>query len=244
MQRSALSLILLSLFACKPTPPEHRYHYRENYCLVDSASAGPLTPFEYDGEAHYPIYYVGPVQEHVPIHQRLAGKGPRPRPTHPIKWEPDSCSLSIFVDTFSTQFEQHHYQRDTAYYFSYLDSISRHPAFSVVLRNLSDSTLVLGNSDLLQYVVLEVKRSNDEWFSLEKTVKHSYDQGSWASFVYLNPGDVLVAKFPRYAPGEVRQCRLAWRLINGMKIYSNPFHAPVSDMMLHFIDLMEDNCEP
>src|SRR5690606_26798736 len=150
-------------------------------------------------------------KERIPMHRRLPLHGPRHYATHPLKWETDSSALTITVDSFTTQFEQHHQRRDTAFPFSFIDSVSYHPANTVILRNRSDSTLVVGDRDFLQYIALEVKKENGEWVCLEKSAQNAYDPVGWVSFIYLNPGEILVAKFPRYAPGEVRQCRLAWR---------------------------------
>lgn len=232
MQYVSLFLCVFILSSCHQPGYQIRTYHHSGYTLTDTLFPSEKYFYVFDGEAQYPIYYIGPAKGNISITQKIERHTPRDTATRLISRTFDSTSLSVeVIDSISTFIQTEFSHFDTSANKYERDSVVTHPAFMLVLKNHSDSTLWLGDKNFLQFIRLEVQNDCDQWIPVELPSGNSYGPDSWLSYIYLLPEHMLIAKFPEYERNYSHNCRLAWTTQRGSMIYSNEFWTPVSNVI-------------
>ncbi len=217
--------------------PEIREYKLDGYTLRDTILPGTVRFIPYDAFARYGICYIGGMQDMISTGRPIGHFGNIPVPEGKCTRKFDSHYITIEVDTSATQLQFDHYKYDTITQSRTVDSTSLFAAMRVTVKNISDSLLYLGNSNTLEYMFLEIRNGGNEWIALENP---SWRYAGCATGVrdnYLRPGDIVIAKFPRYEGEYTAKYRLVWQRPGGAKIVSNEFVAPSNELISNIVDL-------
>lgn len=237
MQRFLPYLLLFLLLSCQPPAFEIRTYHLNGYTLSDTLLAGPVRYRPYEADAGYYICYVGPATGNIATGRPLRRISTPDSTTGHLARKMDSNYMSLRVDTAATQLQFDHYNYDTLTNTRIVDSTSVYHAMRVTLQNNSDSLLFPGTGNFLKYMFLEMQNGKRDWIRIESpSCRNSYFSCG-APYNYLKPGEILIAKFPKYEGAYNANYRLVWQKPNAPRIISNEFVAPVNDLMLHVMEL-------
>ena len=237
MRYVSLLLCTIGLISCHQPGYQIRTYHENGYTLADTLLHGNVRSIPFDAYARYAICYIGPDSGRIATGKPLPRSGRTPDPGGYLARKFDSNYMTIHVDTSHTQLQFEHSHFDTANNRRIVDSVSFFNAMRITLKNVSDSLLYLGNFNTLGFAYLEMQNGKKDWIRIE-------NPSSWYSYCstgaranYLRPGEILIAKFPRYEGEFTANFRVVWEKYNRQKICSNEFVAPVSDLMLNIVDL-------
>ena len=100
------------------------------------------------------------------------------------------------------------------------DSISTYLSYPIFIRNLSDSVLFIGNYNSIENLVRQAQNQNNVWVDIEDPIDYQCSTGQGS--IYLDTGEILIAKLNRYNADFKTNCRLKYQK-KGKTIYSNTF---------------------
>ncbi|MFY7936746.1 MAG: hypothetical protein ACOVOQ_05180 [Flavobacterium sp.] len=221
-----LLFILLGFLSCNGEETSPNIQTNGTLTLIDSSAltTNSVTYQPTDIQAYYPIFFIGkpsdtiilgkePISTHLLNHKRLIGK--------PCNYYPDSNDMSIEVDTsfkLSNKVFYKHYSESNQTLLT--DSILSYLSYPIFIRNLSDSVLFIGNFNCIENLVRQAQNRNNVWVDIEVPIDYQCSTGQGS--IYLESGEILIAKLNRYNADFKTNCRLKYQK-KGKIIYSNTF---------------------
>lgn len=221
-----LLFVLLALLSCNSDETIPNIQTNGTFTLIDSNAwtNNSLTYHPIDRQAYYPIFFIGktsdttilskePISTHLLNQKRLIGK--------PCSYYPDSNNMSIDVDTsfnlINKVFYKHYSESNQTLL---TDSISTYLSYPIFIRNLSDSVLFIGNYNSIENLVRQAQNQHNVWVDIEDPIDYQCSTGQGS--IYLDTGEILIAKLNRYNADFKTNCRLKYQK-KGKTIYSNTF---------------------
>lgn len=211
MLRVLFSLLCLTLLSCRQPNADVRTYNLDGYILSDTVLHGREAFIPFTANANYFICYIGPAAGHIGLGRPLRRYAIRDTMPEPVLFAFDGNKLTLQVDTAYTQIQIDHYHYDSINARPIMDAITMHPAMRLTLKNTSDTILYLGKHNFLKYTWLEIQNGKQEWIRVEKPSDWNSYCSSGAPSNFLRPGDILIAKFPRYEGEYTANCRLVWQ---------------------------------
>jgi hypothetical protein len=218
--------ILLGCLSCNSEESSPNIQTNGSFTLIDSSAltTNSVTYQPTDRQAYFPIFFIGktsdtiilgkePISTHQLHHNNLFGK--------PCKYYPDSSDMSIEVDTsfkLSNKVFYKHYSESNQTLLT--DSIFSYVSYPIFIRNLSDSVLFIGNFNCIENLVRQAQNCNNVWVDIEVPIDYQCSTGQGS--IYLDSGELLIAKLNRYNADFKTNCKLKYQK-KGKITYSNTF---------------------
>lgn len=175
-----------------------------------------------NSDGFYPIHYIGQYSDTIILRQRRI-----PRYGHGEEYfgdyvpVPDSNKIAIVVDTAFDLSYTHYYENYLAESDKpVIDSAVDYKAYPVIVRNLTDSLLYIGDCWDWTNIVRQVKNSEGRWIDIE--IPFKYVCGTGCRPIVLEENQIMIAKLMRYKGNYKIECRLKLKLWNN-EVYSNIF---------------------
>lgn len=230
MRTSNLILLLTVFAACLRVDTSVSLHRLGNQVIVDSG-AFPVKFLSYEEKSSYPIYYVGPEQDTIDIHQACEAIQPDwSVPSElPYSRTYSDRTLELFVDTTLRTCA-------TVRYLSTDPSVARdssihYSSFLFRMRNTSDSAILLGWSYYLYFLHREAKAKNGAWVKIDSKLSEIGLCLTNEPCLLLKKREMLFAKVKRYQGTYVTDFRLVFG--NGDDIvYSNTWRDSIDERTL------------
>lgn len=217
MRSLYLILPVILLMACQRVTRTSHFYQGKGFVLSDTIYSGAAGYAAYDGWAAYPVYYKGKMQDTVGIASMFRYRRDKREafPETTRRWA--SADLELFVDTsVKIQIGMVCYKDDE---WTEVDSVVNIHAYLLTVRNHSDSIISLGDVHYLRYVHREVKNHRGEWIRIEQRMAAGCIPHS---DIYLNPGDIAIAKVRRFKGTAEAPCRIVLSFFEN-RVYSNVF---------------------
>jgi hypothetical protein len=177
----------------------------------------------------YPIYYIGPKTDTVGL-----GRKPvqgmwvydwRDTCAYCAKWYTDT---TITIRVYTTPKTAHTicYEQypNTDWPVRTIDSVVSYLAYLVVIENISDSLIFIGESHFLLPNILQAKDDNGVWKDVERPIPIMCGAGLRRN--YLEGGEILVAKMLKHTGNYKATCRLKFGRTSRI-VYSNQFECVI-----------------
>jgi hypothetical protein len=217
-----LLTVIVGCLSCRKPLNAQRYG---QITLIDSTSLDTtLSPTKRNPRldyGYYPFYYIGPIEDTIRLKVAINSQGYAEKIPERVLRKLDQVTITVDTLIKLTQVEIFHGYLENGR--RQLDSIVKSPAYAIVLKNNSDSTLYLGKFNYLRGMLMQYQNELGEWKDAEKAA-FTYDACfTGAINILVRPKQILVAKLTRYDGDFSALCRL--KLMNFDQIcYSNTFH--------------------
>ncbi len=219
-----LGVLILFLPNCKQKKITLNIQTNGQLTLIDSSeiTENLVSYSVMQNDGIYPIHYIGENSDTINLRKREIprfGYGEKEYGNH-IRI-PDSSRMTIFVDTLfdltnTAYYEHYHLDSEKVV----TDSIVNYKAYPVLIRNISDSLLYVGDCWDRINVVRQVKTKKGYWRDIEIPARYWCATGCRP--IIMEPNQILISKMMRFRGDSKVECRLkytAWKYT----IYSNTF---------------------
>ena len=223
-----LFLITLSCLSCQKPLNIQRH---QQTVIIDSVSLDTtlIPKKKATGVGYYPVYYIGPLQDTIRLGKQL--------PSHEVTEKfPDIVlrylnQVTLTVDTSIKLTNLTFYESFSDSNIKHLDSITKEPAFAIILKNQSDSTLLIGQFNNLEKVVMQYQSKSGKWIDIEMPMSSIDGCRTFAKTMFLEPKQVLVAKLIRRKDDFDALCRLKLKNFD-QTCYSNTFRFKIDQSQI------------
>ncbi len=218
-------VIILFLFNCKHKEIPLNIQTNGQLTLIDSSelTENLITYLAAQNQGYYPIHYKGQSSDTIRLRKRRIPRYGYADKDYGDRFRSaDSSRMTILVDTL---FDLTH----TAYYEHYpmdsykiiTDSVVNYKAYPVLVKNISDSLLFVGDCYEWDNIVRQVKTKKGIWKDIE--VPGRFWCGMGCKSIVLEPNQIMIAKLLRYKGDTIVECRLKYTVWKNT-IYSNMFY--------------------
>lgn len=225
-------LLLISLLSCTTKQPKVHHYTTGNYILADTLYADTSRWRISDNPMDYPIYYLGPRKDTLPIGRKYwvgrTSKTIWPDSFHVSRYY-SNRNLCIAVDTSTrTDNPVEYFAEDGSWDH---DAAQHYQAYIVTIRNISDSIMQMGRTFAMFYMHLECKDKRGRWIPIQKNLDSYGLCLTGQPYLYLKPGEIIITKLSRLQGSFLTECRLAFGYEEQL-VYSNVFTAPINELLL------------
>jgi hypothetical protein len=230
MRHKVLFIFTAFFCSCHPDSEKATVFDAHNFVIVDTANeAKEFLPIDIHS-SDYPIYYIGSQLDTIKIGKRYwRGR---------TQWTDDfktPCSrtysiktLEILVDTSMKTNSPVEYVSNSKKVSD--DSTINYKSFILSIKNISDSTIYLGQTFSVFFICREIKNKNGEWIKIDKKLSDIGICGTGQPTITLKPNEILISKMKRYTGNFVADFRLVYGYGNNI-VYSNIFKDSINEKM-------------
>lgn len=191
------------------------------FVLVDTNLNGNKLLTLGESYSNYPIYFIGSKADTIKIGKRYeVGQIDYDRANDFFACRKyTNSNLKLFVDTsVKTTISVDYFSKD----YRSLDSTRSFKSYILTLENISDSSIYLGRTFEVYFLIRQVLNKNGQWINLDRSLSETISCLSGQPTIILYPNEIIISKFKRYNGTFLTSFRFAFGTQKNV-VYSNDF---------------------